>query len=297
MGGKKIVIFVAFFFMILETGCSDNDAKNNNHWSGEGSFMVEKNNKVMRSFYFIPEKTNDNTPILLLFHGANRNPLEYLKEIKSTAIEKNFIVVVPDFSENLFPGVNGYQLGNIFEDGDFPSVATLNPSEEWSLSFVKPIFEMVQKNTKSKVDSCWLLGHSGGAQFLHRWLWLQADIPFEKAVISAAGWYTLPDTNVAFPYGLKIAPYEWNQIQKTFAADIVIQVGSDDNNPNATDLRKGPAEDQGIHRLSRAENFFNESKNQSNTSQTLFNWQLKIAPGFNHSFGPAIRYGVNLMFD
>jgi poly(3-hydroxybutyrate) depolymerase len=251
----------------------------------------------MRSFYFIPDKTNDKTPILLLFHGANRNPLEYLKEIKSTALEKNFIVVVPDFSDDLFLGVNGYQMGNIFEDGDMPSIETLNTHETWSLAFVKPIFEMVQKHTKSEVDKCWLLGHSGGAQFLHRWLWLQADIPFEKALISAAGWYTLPDTNIAFPYGLKIAPYDWNQIQKAFAANIMIQVGSEDNNPNASELRKGQADEQGIHRLSRAENFYNESKKQATAGQGSFNWQLKIAPGYNHSFGPAIRYGAHLMFD
>lgn len=47
-----------------------------------------------------------------------------------------------------------------------------------------------------------LLGHSGGAQFAHRYLMAHPQ-RVERAVIAAAGWYTFPDTAQRFPYGIR----------------------------------------------------------------------------------------------
>ena len=51
----------------------------------------------------------------------------------------------------------------------------------------------------------WLFGHSGGAQFVHRFVFAHPDL-VRRYALSAAGWYTYPDEAVRFPLGLAEPP-------------------------------------------------------------------------------------------
>lgn len=291
---SKWGIITLAWILFFNGSCKDDSTSES--WTEKGQFLIEYNDQLMRVFYYIPNDLPKNAPLLMVFHGANRNPMDYRNELTSKAVEKKFILVVPEFSEELFPEVNAYQMGNIFENGENPTSETLNPKKDWAFTVVKPIIEMVQKNTNTTGNDVFYIGHSAGAQFLHRMLFFYDDYPLKKAVVSAAGWYTIPDTSIDFPYGLRLSPYDFNIIKKTFSQKVIVQVGSNDNNPNAPLLRKGEADNQGTNRLDRAQFFFNYSQNFAKELNSPFNWEYKVAQGLNHSFGPAIKFAVDELF-
>jgi len=282
-------------FSIAFNSCKEKE--DSTKWTGSGTFYQEFENKLVQVLYFVPKGSNASTPILILFHGVNRDPVDYLNEMTSTAIAKKFIVVVPNFSEENFPNESAFQMGNIFKDGDNPTAATLNKEESWSLSIVEPIFQLVKANTGSTLPKCYLIGHSAGAQFLHRMLLFKKNFPFEKAVVSAAGWYTVTDTSVRFPYGLKASPFDINHLKSVFSENITIQVGSDDNNPNASNLRQGDADKQGSNRLSRAQFFYKQGEKAALQFGVNFNWKFVIVNGLSHDSGPAIRKSAEIIFE
>jgi pimeloyl-ACP methyl ester carboxylesterase len=48
-----------------------------------------------------------------------------------------------------------------------------------------------------------LWGHSAGAQFAHRFALFRPAAPVRRIVAAGAGWYTTPDLELDFPYGLR----------------------------------------------------------------------------------------------
>jgi len=287
--------FIVLAWTLFFNGsCKDDNTSES--WSERGQFFIEHRDQSMRVFYYIPKDLPENAPLLMIFHGANRNPIDYRNELIAKAIEKQLILIIPEFSEEIFPGVSAYQMGNIFKNGEMPSPETLNPIEDWAFTVVKPIIEISQKNTKTTGNDVYYIGHSAGAQFLHRMLLFYDDYPLKKAVVSASGWYTISDTSINFPYGLRLSPYDFNFLKKTFSQKVTVQVGANDNDPGTPLLRKGEADNQGSNRLDRAQFFFNTSQNFANELNAAFNWDYKVGQGLNHSFGPAIRFAVDGLF-
>lgn len=253
--------------------------------------------KNVRLFYYVPVNATATSPIVFIFHGAERNALEYRNAIINKANTLNFIAVVPEFSEVNFPDVNGYQLGNVYVDGDEPSPATLNAEAIWSFSLVEPMFAFVKNKTKNSSATYFAIGHSGGAQFLHRFLMFKPTTKCDRAIVSAAGWYTATNKNIDFPYGLGSSPLENLDLAPLYAKNITVQVGTSDNNPNASSLRRNAEADvQGLHRLARAQYFYNTAAQSANVLSLPFTWQLAIIPGLSHDYVAALGHSVDLLF-
>jgi hypothetical protein len=253
--------------------------------------------KNLRLFYFVPANANATSPIFFIFHGAERNALEYRNAIINKATAMNFIVVVPEFSEASFSDVNGYQLGNVYIDGDQPSAATLNEEAIWSFSLIEPLFAYVKNKTKNTNATYLAIGHSGGAQFLHRFLMFKPAAKCERAIVSAAGWYTATDKNIDFPYGLRSSPLESLDLAPLYTKNITVQVGTSDNNPNASSLRRNAQADaQGLHRLARAQYFYNNAAQNASSLSLPFTWQLAIIPGLSHNYVAALGHAADLLF-
>lgn len=291
----------AFYVLLCSSACTDPVVSTQSEWQGSGVELYSDYEPFaktpIRVFYFVPNSVGPEAPILFVFHGAERNALEYRNALIDKSKQEGFILVVPEFSELDFPGVNAYQLGNVYQDGDSPSVATRNLEPNWSFSLVEPIFSFVKVKTKNKSTAYSALSHSGGAQFLHRFLLFKPAAKINKAVISAAGWYTEPDTAIAFPYGLKESPFEPLFFQDLWAKTVFVQVGSADINTNSSSLRHTPESDlQGANRLERAQYFYHSARNTASQQGWVFAWQLKIAPGLSHDYVDALNYGATLLF-
>lgn len=302
--GKQLFkMRVPLFLLVLSlVACKEEVPKiPTSEWEGNGvSVFTDYEplaDKNIRIFYHVPANVQANSPIVFVFHGAERNALEYRNAIVDKATALGFIAVVPEFSDLLFPGSNSYQLGNVYEDGEEPSLATLHAEAIWSFSLVEPMFAYVKNKTKNASTHYWAIGHSGGAQFLHRFLMFKPVNHCEKAIVSAAGWYTATDKSITFPYGQGSSPLESLDMQSLFAKDITVQVGTSDNNPNSPSLRRTPEADaQGPHRLARAQYFYNTAAQKADSLALPFDWRLSIIPGLSHDFVDAVGHSADLLF-
>lgn len=300
---SKHIFKILTCIVIMGCSTSKNDAIPNidEVSTGEGFYFYNYQrdgfSKTMRVFYFIPENKTVNTPILITLHGTERNASDYRDALIEEANLKNFIVIAPEFSETNFPTGDGYNLGNVFVDGDNPSLTTLNPISEWTFSIIEPLFSNFKSKINNQVPKYQLFGHSAGAQFAHRLLLFVPNVNVEKAVFSAAGWYTFPN-DVVFPYGLSNSTIENNNLSAYFERPILVQVGANDNNPNAAGLRHNEfADAQGFHRLERATNFYNFCEQRAEDLNHNFNWEFQIIENTGHDFVKASENAVNFIFN
>jgi hypothetical protein len=282
-------------------GCKPEQPQPNSAWQGSGVVVYTDYepfaSKNMRVFYYVPTKVTASTPIVFVMHGAERNALEYRNAIIGKAEEKGFIAVVPEFSEINFPDVNGYQLGNIYLNGDSPSVATLLPEADWALSVIEPLFSYVKVQTNNQSSGYQLIGHSGGAQFAHRFLWFKRQTRLEKMVISAAGWYTCPDEAIPFPYGFENSPLATLSMAPALTQQLYVQVGTSDNSTTTTSIRRDSlANLQGNSRLARAQYFYQKAQAQAVGLGLTFGWQLRLVTGLGHDYQNAVPRAADLLF-
>ncbi len=297
-----------FFIFLLSlaffTACDNNDVSSDtteDSISGTGAFIFNDYTPLasqpINVFYHIPANATPTTKILFVFHGAGRNAAEYRDAWIAQASQKNLILVVPEFSDNYFPGGDSYNLGNVFEDGDHPSAATLNNESQWTFSLIEPLFDKIKSLTDNTSTNYSIYGHSAGAQFAHRFLLFKPQAHVEKIVASAAGWYTLPDSTVDFPYGLNHS-FVGIDLTNFFAQELTIQIGELDNDPNSPALRHNNTVDQqGDNRYDRAYYFYNLGATIAEESNTTFNWQIIETPNTTHDFEPTIEQAADLLVE
>ena len=257
--------------------------------SGTGSFTFDLSslsiNESMNVFYHIPDDVQADSPILIVLHGGGRNASEYRDAFILKANSLGFIVIAPEFSQSIFPGGDAYNLGNIFVDGDHPTSESLNAESDWSFSIIDPLFTYVKGLTNNTSQTYDVFGNSAGAQVAHRLLLFRPNSPINKIVACAAGWYTFPDMQIDFPYGIGASPALNLQFEDLFNKNLRIMIGSLDNDPNAASLRHTEeAELQGAHRLERAASFYQYSQELSHSLGLSSSWSFEVVDGVGHDY-------------
>ena len=249
-------------------------------------------------YYHIPANATAESPVLIAFHGNGRDAMESRDALIEKANSLDFLVVVPEFSKQYFPGGDGYILGNVFEDGDHPSEATLQDESVWTFSLIDPIFESFQEMTGTLDNYYDVFGHSAGAQFAHRLILFKPDAKFDQIVGASAGWYTMPDTSVTFPYGLKECPAVDANLQKLFALPFLVMVGQLDNDPNSSGLRHTTEADlQGDNRLDRANYYYSNSQTIAGNYRYNFKWTYRTLPNVDHDFSQTSSAAANILYN
>jgi len=242
-------------------------------------------NQPLEVFYHIPNGDITSMPILFSFHGANRNGDDYRDYWINMANANNFMVFAPEFSTANYPGLgDNYLMANIFDDGDNPSPSTFNNPDEWTFSVIDPIFNQIKADINGSQQAYNAWGHSGGAQFLHRFLMYIPNSLLDVAVCSNAGWYTVPENSVSFPYGIQNGQLPNNNLISAFSKKLIVHLGQNDNDPNSPGLRHNAVVDnqQGLHRLERGQYFFNTSQTEAQNQSATFNWEKHEVPNVGH---------------
>jgi|TARA_B110001450_G_scaffold99979_1_gene94774 hypothetical protein len=231
------------------------------------------NNKI-NVYYHIPNADIKSMPILMSFHGGTRNAEDYRDYWISMANDSNFMVFAPEFDSVDFSSGDQYNLANVFIDGDNPSTDTLNPNKEWTFSVLDPLFEYIINEISGTQESYNGWGHSAGSQFLHRFVLFIPDSKLNIAVCSNAGWYTVPESDVDFPYGLNKSDLSTSTLNLAFSKKLYVHLADLDTNPNASSLRHNEIVDnqQGLNRRARGRYFFSASKEVATQNQIEFNW-------------------------
>lgn len=262
-------------------------AKCQNLQPGSGFFTYSKyrplQEKPIRVFYYIPSGIMDSMPILLVFHGDDRDAQAALNSWTQAADQHRFMVFAPEFSSSYFPGGDGYNLANMFVDGDNPTPQTQNPDSIWTFSLIEPLFDEIKTRTNNQSNDYVAFGHSAGSQFLSRFLLFKPESRMKLAICANAGWYTVPDFQVKFPYGLQQSPMSETKLKSAFAKNMLVLLGKMDTNPNSPGLRHNPQADaQGLNRLARGRYFFSESQKIAESMFTTFNWRQSEVAGVGH---------------
>ena len=308
MKSHNHILSILFVLSILSSfiSCSENSDNSINESvildefvTGGGYFeFSDFQSLVIKTYYHIPIYVTNNTPIVFVFHGAGRNAKDYRDAMIAKANQFNFIVIVPEFSIANFPGGDGYNLGNVFIDGDNPSIGTLNPEEEWAFSVIEPLFDFIKQSLNNSTPKYHIFGHSAGGQFAHRFMMFKPNARFDKVLSSGSGWYTVSNMDINFPYGFKNSPLEDNSFENLFEKQLTIQIGELDNDPNSAGLRHNQfADAQGLNRLERANHFFDEALQLSQENNLEFNWDLHINEEGTHNYLTASESAANLIFN
>ncbi len=260
---------------------------------GSGRFEFQRVGKTVPVWYFLPESARPDTPILIVMHGVKRNADRYRDDWVPHAKKYGFILVAPEFSRGAFPQDADYSVGGVLDEKGQP-----RPREQTAFSFIEPIFDAVKARSGNRTARYQIYGHSAGAQFVHRYLYFIPEARVSRAVSANAGWWTLPDPAVEFPFGLKGAPLLTGDIVRTILQrPLVVLLGTSDTDPNDVNLsRSKGAMAQGPYRFARGNFFFQSGQRQAGALGITFGWKLDTAPGIGHSDSGMSEFAVEWLF-
>ena len=224
-----------------------------------------------------PAVLRPGAPVVAVLHGVLRNGAEYRDAWIAQSEAQGFLLLVPEFSAAKFPGALWYNFGHAGDDG-----GQVFPRASWVFGALDRAVVGARAQLGAGPVGFALYGHSAGAQFAHRYVLLGGGVA-DRVVSANAGWYTMPDPNAAFPYGLA-GVGDAALLRAAFARRLVILLGEADVNPNHSSLRRNAAADrQGLHRFARGQAFFAAAATQAAAMRVPFNWVLSTVPGVGHS--------------
>ena len=241
-------------------------------------------------YYHLPEIINDETKILFVIHGNSRNADNYLNTWIKLAKDKNYAIFAPHFKRSQFISFNTLQMST--SSGRIRNEANLylNNSIDLLFDHIKPLFDLSQ-------DSYDIYGHSAGAQFVHRYLLFSNSPKVNRAVAANAGWYTFLDGS-NFPYGINNPPIDFNSLNviNFLNMDLHIHIGSADTDISSSVNQSEGANNQGLNRFQRANNFFNYTTKIVEKNDLNYNWSFLVVEGVAHSNSRMSKAAAEIIF-
>ena len=216
-----------------------------------------------------------STRILVVMHGAERQPLRYLAAWEPLIEGRDVLLLAPEFGVRQYPEVDDYNLGGMRHATED------RPAEERTFAAIGRIVDAARAILGVRSTDVDLFGHSAGAQFVHRYLTFTPGAPVRRAVVANAGWYTLPDGSVDFPYGLRNAPEPRASLDGLLGTDLIILLGERDTDTEAL-RRDDGARRQGATRLARGMSYFAAGRDLASSRGVQFSWRLETVPGVGH---------------
>lgn len=241
-------------------------------------------------YYHLPKIINDETKVLFVIHGNSRNADNYLNTWIKLAKDKNYAIFAPHFKRSQFISFNTLQMstssGRIRDEANL----YLNNSIDLLFDHIKPLFDLSQ-------DGYDIYGHSAGAQFVHRYLLFSNNPKVNKAVAANAGWYTFLDGS-NFPYGINNPPIDFNSqnVINFLNMDLHIHIGSEDTDISSSVNQSEGANNQGLNRFQRANNFFNYTTKIVEENDLDYNWSFLVVDGVAHSNSRMSKAAAEVIF-
>ena len=228
-------------------------------------------------FYSSPKSINANTKLLFLVHGGSRAAEKYINDWISFSKDRNVVLVAPEFSKKYYPEYAFLMMSK--ENGK-----SLNDESLYINNSLGLLFDFFKAKLKLSTSNYRLYGHSGGSQFVHRYLLLSNDTRIEKAAMANAGFYTFLDDEITYPFGTKKMKISDERIKWFYRLKGGVFLGSADNDSNHESLpRMRKARKQGKNRLERGKNFFDDLVKYGVDNNLPFRWRFQIVSNVGHS--------------
>ncbi|MGE3855679.1 MAG: alpha/beta hydrolase family protein [Dehalococcoidia bacterium] len=231
--------------------------------------------------YFLARPAGDEPtagPALVLVHGRGRAARPLIEAFAAEATAAGYLVVAPVFEQARYAG--------------YQRLAGVVGPRAAADALRRTVAEL-QRDAAGGAPIA-LVGFSGGAQFAHRFA-LSHPSEVERAVIAAAGWYTMPDPSIAYPHGLASSPAMPEGLPDLDAflrVPVRVLVGEGDVARDAN-LNTSPALDemQGRHRLERARRWVRAVRAAAQERGLPCRAVFEVLPGTGHSAREAIGRG------
>jgi poly(3-hydroxybutyrate) depolymerase len=229
------------------------------------------------TLYTYKPPTYRGGPLLIVFHGVQRNAEDYRNFAITLAERFGVIVVAPRFDAARFPSAR-YQRGGLLRDGK------PQPPGQWTYAFVPKIAAHVRGLEGRPALPYYLIGHSAGGQFLVR---LAAFLPGEavRIVAANAGSQLFPSREHDFGYGFGGLPAELGSdevMQRYLAAPLVLYQGTGDVLPGNSFDQSPAGMRQGPNRLARGRAAFEAAQKLAQERGWEFNWRKVETPDIGH---------------
>jgi len=239
---------------------------------------------LLGAFVSEPAVASKGAAPLLLLHGISRDAEALFEAFLPAANAAGRVVIAPEFTKET------WRIFQRITTRTRPDIALLE-----LLAFLR---------ATHVVDSApvEVFGFSGGAQLAHRFAMLYPHM-ISSLHISSAGWYTLPRSDIPYPYGLSVGDAQakdlmWQRrmlqgLDAFLRIPISISVGSLDNQHEDPTLRRNDVLDasQGSDRLTRARSYQDAieaaAKERGITASVRFN----ELPGCGHDAIQCIETG------
>jgi poly(3-hydroxybutyrate) depolymerase len=170
--------------------------------SGKWSFVFTDKrgqaDRPLRVYTYRPRQCDSTCPIVFAMHGMNRKASAVRDNWELPADRYGFLVIAPEFSDKHWPDAADYNLGGVGDDRN---------REKWAYSMVEHLFDEMRDGQKDYA----IIGHSAGAQFVHRLLVLLPDNRV-GAITANAGWRPMLEAKgeglAPYPHSLVVARRE-----------------------------------------------------------------------------------------
>jgi len=98
-----------------------------------------------------------------------------------------------------------------------------------------------------------------------------------------AGWYTMPDFDTEYPYGLEDAAIDEDGLKAAFGKELVLLLGREDTDFTDPDLRNTPeAKRQGKNRLARGLTMYHVARTNAAKMNAELRWRVVTVEGADH---------------
>lgn len=127
-----------------------------------------------------------------------------------------------------------------------------------------------------------LFGHSAGGQFVHRWALLGGKKNVDVIAVANSGWFTMPDRDIDYPYGIKNVGITDEELGEAFAEPVILFMGEKDVERKPPFRDTPEADAQGMNRMDRCTNYFRQCKAKAEELRVPFRWKLETVEGVAH---------------
>lgn len=276
--------------------------------TGSGSFWIPGGpahpNDPVQIYYHRPAGFSDTSRILMVISGAGRDADEYRDAWIKAADRHDVLILAPQYSEQAYPFEDYHMVGwmqdvNLEEAVTFvpgSNIARLDESalsytvnqdrNTWLFADFDRLFALVIAITGSRQSRYDLFGHSAGGQILHRLAISYLSDKVDRIVAANSGFYTMPDTSLALPFGLKGLPIPDEMIKDAYQRKLALLLGESDNarETGGTLLRSPTADQQGLHRLARGRYYYQQALQSAGRSGVSLQWEKVEIPEVGHEF-------------
>ena len=243
---------------------------------GSARFTVATTDPIV-AFTYKPAGYVDG-PLLVVFHGVDRNAKEYRNHAIGMAEKFNAIVVAPQFDTRRFNSER-YQRGGVMRNGK------PQPQGQWTYAIVHSLVAQVRAKEGRPEMPYYLIGHSAGGQFLAR---MAAFSPGEasRIVVANPSSCLFPTRDLPYGYGFGTLPSHLSNddaLRAYLATPLTLYLGTDDTVAFGNFDDSPTAMKQGMSRVERGRACFAMARNLAAQRKWAFNWRKVETRGVGHS--------------